>query len=212
MMNVNEQFRSDFLIVHLHSLLTQELGCGSFEADQHIAWFHKECRYFPPQKDQHSFNQFARDELIAHIGKNRLKKVEPPKVESPEPPAWTPCQFWDDTGDRVCDRCRRGFTGSMVQADALWRENHKFVLWYVSIVLSRRGQPAPTQVREDIASLTWHRVAQTIHLYRDPGNGTQRRQWLKKAVDWTVNDYFRDSWRCKRDSRREVPFDALEAP
>jgi hypothetical protein len=208
--NPNQEFLSDFLVCRLHSLLTRELGCGSFATDQHIAWFVREARYFPPQKDQHSFNQFARDEVIAHVGK-RLKKVEPSKIEAELPAKWSPCKFWNNAGDRECDNCTRGYAGSMVKADALWRENHKFVLWYVGIVLSRRGQHAPPEVREDIAGLTWHRVAQTIHLYRDPGNGTQRRQWLKNAVDWTVSDYFRDITRAKRDSRQEVSFEALEA-
>ena len=210
MTNANQQWLPDFQITHVYNLLTRELGCGSFEADQHIAWWAKEWRYIPPQKSQFDFNQAARQEVIQHVGRHRLK-VEPPKVQKVEPPAkWTPCKFWNNTGDRVCDNCKRGYTGSMVKADALWRENHKFVLWYVGIVLSGRGQRAPLQVREDIAGLTWHRVAQTIHLYRDPGNGTQRRQWLKNAVNWTIQDYFRDTTRAKRDSRLEQSFEALE--
>ena len=209
--NPNQQFLSDFLICHLHSLLTRELQCGSFEADKAIAWFHKECRYFPPQKSQFDFNQYARNEVIRHVGPHRLKK-ETPKVIRDQPVAtWTPCQHWG--GSRVCANCHQAnhVAGVMVRAQALWEENHKFVRSYVNTVLTRRSQEVTQQVFDDIVSGLWHRVVKTVDSFKDPGNGTQRRDWLKQAVEWTVSSYFADTMAAKRDSRRTESFEEVIA-
>jgi hypothetical protein len=208
--NPNQQFLSDFLICHLHNLLVRELGCGSFEADGVINWFHKECRYYSPQFSQFDFNQYARNEVIRHVGPHRLKKDEPPKVVRDQPVAtWTPCHHWG--GSRVCANCHRAshVAGVMARAQQLWEENHKFVRFYVQTVLDRRGQQVTPDVFDDLVSGVWHYVAKVIDSFKDPGNGTQRRQWLKKAADWTVSDYFRDTMRARRDSRRTDSFDTL---
>lgn len=207
--NPNQQFLSDFQIIHLYGLLTRELQCGSFEADAAINWFHKNWQYISPQKTQADFNAVAREEVIRHVGPNRLKKETPAVVRDQPLATWTPCQHWG--GSRVCANCKQAthVAGAMARAQALWEENHKFVRFYVQTVLDRRGQQVPHDVFDDMVSGVWHRVTKTIDSFKDPGNGRQRRDWLKQAVEWTLTDWFRDTTRTKRDSRREESFDAL---
>jgi len=205
--NPNDRFRSEFVFDHLPSFLALELKCGSFEQSQTIEWFHREWKYFPPQKSQFEFNQLARQEIAHHVGRS----VEPPKVvrDQPVSTGWTPCRHWG--GSRQCDNCRRAshVAGVMARAEALWQENHRFVRSHINTVLTRRGQEVTPDVFDDLDSGVWHRVTKTIESFKDPGNGTQRRDWLKQAVEWTVTDYFRDTMAAKRDVRKETSFDKI---
>jgi hypothetical protein len=207
---LNREFLADFQICRLHDILSRELSCGSFEIDQHLEWWKKNWQYISPQKSQTDFNAVAREEVIRHVGPHRLKKE--PKVIRDQPVAvvgWTPCQHWG--GDRQCANCHHTghVAGAMMRAQELWEGNNKFVRFYTNVVLETRGQQVTQQIFDDIVSGVWHRVTKVIDDFSDPGNGTQRRAWLKQQVEWVVADYFRDSMRDKRDSRREESFDEL---
>ena len=209
--NSNQQFLSDFLITHLHSLLTRELLCGAFEADQHIAWFTKEWRYFSPQKDQHSFNQFARDEVIAHVGKNRLKKVEPPK----EIPRMT--HLRGPHANFGMTQATASVTDVAGDTQAAWRRRMHSGGRTTNLSLVRRHRSVATRPASPASSSRGYCGADVAPRCPDhslvprPRQRDTTRQWLKNAVNWTVADYFRDSTRSKRDSRREVSYEALEA-
>lgn len=203
MAKTNNNFFGNFLIDSLWSVLTQELDCTPTQASNHIDWFHREARYFPQQESQDDYNDYARDEVIKHVGRGHLRKRPPkidPAVAAAELPGWSPCQHWG--GSRLCGNCldSKVVAGAMRRAQELYERHHRFVPWYLTTV---KGIINNDALVEDLTSAVWHAVASRVRTFTVIGameadHVTTAQAWLKKVIDTVVFNHNRDQHAAKR--------------
>src|SRR5208282_3716381 len=188
-MKTNESFFGTFLIDHLWRVLTRELDCSPNEASNHAEWFTKEARCFPQQDSQENYNAYAREEIVSHVGRRRLRK-KPLKTAPRVTGGWGgPCVYWG--GSRLCENCLNAanVAGQMKRAQELYEKQHDFVPFYL------RMKGLDENLVEDMASQVWHNVASRVKTFTIIGamekdQATTARAWLKKVADSTVADYF----------------------
>jgi len=88
----------------------------------------------------------------------------------------------------------------------MWDSHRKFVRARCRAEMrkySRNGEVSQTPL-DELEMKVWATVAAKVHQYKDTGLKHGPQAWLKTVIFSVVNNHFRDSWRQRRDIRKEA--------